>query len=50
MTDIALLDSIRESFGRVVYTHKTYEKMADRLTITAAIFKIIWCQRSSETV
>lgn len=39
MTDIALLDSIRESFGRVVYTHKTYEKMADRLTATAAIFK-----------
>src|SRR5262245_58291140 len=39
MTDVALMDSIRESFGRVVYTHKTHEKMADRLTTTAAIFK-----------
>jgi len=38
MTDIALLDRIRESFGRVVYTHKTHEKMADHITTKAAIF------------
>jgi len=28
--DIALEDQIRECFGRVVYTHKTHEQMADR--------------------
>lgn len=27
----ALLDIVRNEFGRVVYTHKTHEKMADRL-------------------
>lgn len=26
-----LLDSIRDAYGRVVYTHKTHEKQADRL-------------------
>lgn len=30
--DISLEDQIRQCYGRVVYTHKTHEKMADRLT------------------
>ena len=29
--NITLLETIRESFGRVVYTHKTHEKMAEIL-------------------
>jgi len=28
--DVALEDQLRECFGRVVYTHKTHERMADR--------------------
>jgi hypothetical protein len=39
MINISLLDSIRESFGRVVYTHKAHEKMADRLATTSTVFK-----------
>jgi hypothetical protein len=35
MTDFsALEDQIRECFGRVVYTHKTHEKMADNCSET----------------
>lgn len=33
-------DQIRECFGRVVYTHKTHEKMADLCTRTLARFKL----------
>ncbi|WP_137887908.1 SLATT domain-containing protein [Pseudomonas sp. 2FE] len=35
-----LEDQIRECFGRVVYTHKTHEKMADKCSKTLARFKI----------
>jgi len=37
--DIALEDQIRECFGRVVYTHKTHERMADNCTN-----KFNWCK------
>lgn len=32
--DNPLEDQIRECFGRVVYTHKTHEKMGDRCADT----------------
>jgi hypothetical protein len=35
----ATLDSVRESFGRVVYTHKTHMKQADRLGVNASRLK-----------
>ena len=35
-------DQIRECFGRVVYTHKTHEKMADRCSATLQRYKL--CQ------
>lgn len=35
-----LEDQIRECFGRVVYSHKTHEKMADRCAATLRRFKI----------
>ncbi len=35
-----LEDQLRECFGRVVYTHKTHEKMADRCSNTLKYFKI----------
>lgn len=35
-----LEDQVRECFGRVVYTHKTHEKMADRCSRTLRRFKI----------
>ncbi len=35
-----LEDQIRECYGRVVYTHKTHEKMADRCSRTLRRFKI----------
>ncbi|WP_313608826.1 SLATT domain-containing protein [Rhizobium sp.] len=35
-------DQIRECFGRVVYTHKTHEKMADRCSSTLQRYKL--CQ------
>ncbi len=35
-----LEDQIRECFGRVVYTHKTHEKMADRCANTLRRMKI----------
>lgn len=40
--DIAFEDQIRECFGRVVYTHKTHEKMADRCAGNLRFFK--WAQ------
>ncbi|MCC0066128.1 MAG: SLATT domain-containing protein [Rhodovulum sp.] len=40
--DIAFEDQIRECFGRVVYTHKTHEKMADRCAESLRVFK--WAQ------
>jgi len=45
MTDFSHLEGqIRECFGRVVYTHKTHEKMADNCATTLRRFKItqIW--------
>ena len=38
--DTLLEDQIRECFGRVVYTHKTHEKMADLCAGTLRRFKI----------
>jgi len=35
-----LEDQIRECFGRVVYTHKTHEKMADASRLTLWRFKV----------
>lgn len=35
-----LEDQVRESFGRVVYTHKTHEKMADRCAATLRRYKL----------
>lgn len=39
--DIPLEDQIRECFGRVVYTHKTHERMADICANKLNRFKII---------
>ena len=38
--DIALEDQIRECFGRVVYTHKTHERMADNCTRRLNRYKV----------
>ena len=38
--DITLEDQIRECFGRVVYTHKTHERMADNCTKKLNRFKV----------
>lgn len=38
--DIALEDQIRECFGRVVYTHKTHERMADRCATKHNQYKV----------
>jgi hypothetical protein len=38
--DITLEDQIRECFGRVVYTYKTHEKMADNCTRRLNRFKV----------
>lgn len=38
--DLALEDQIRECFGRVVYTHKTHERMADRSAVTLGRYKL----------
>lgn len=38
--DLALEDQIRECFGRVVYTHKTHERMADRSGKTLNHYKL----------
>lgn len=40
--DIAFEDQIRECFGRVVYTHKTHERMADRCVRSLWVVK--WAQ------
>ncbi|NOT78451.1 MAG: SLATT domain-containing protein [Bacteriovoracaceae bacterium] len=32
MKDISLVETIREAFGRVVYTHKTHEVMIDHIS------------------
>jgi len=40
--DVAFEDQIRECYGRVVYTHKTHEKMADRCAGSLRFFK--WAQ------
>lgn len=39
--NISLLETIRESFGRVVYTHKAHEVMGDRLASKAKILSVI---------
>lgn len=38
--DLALEDQIRECYGRVVYTHKTHERMADRCADTLRVYKL----------
>lgn len=38
--DLALEDQIRECYGRVVYTHKTHERMADRCADTLRMYKL----------
>lgn len=38
--DIAFEDQVRECFGRVVYTHKTHERMADRSADTLRWYKM----------
>lgn len=38
--DLALEDQIRECYGRVVYTHKTHERMADRCADTLRAYKL----------
>lgn len=38
--DITLEDQIRECFGRVVYTHKTHERMADNCTKKLNRYKV----------
>lgn len=38
--DITLEDQIRECFGRVVYTHKTHERMADNCTKRLNRYKV----------
>ncbi|GGG68770.1 hypothetical protein GCM10011415_15020 [Salipiger pallidus] len=38
--DIAFEDQVRECFGRVVYTHKTHERMADRCAATLRRYKM----------
>lgn len=47
--DIALEDQIRECFGRVVYTHKTHERMADRCAESLRTYKIIQITLSALT-
>lgn len=37
--DLSLEDQVRECFGRVVYTHKTHERMADRFFATLNWYK-----------
>jgi SMODS and SLOG-associating 2TM effector domain family 4 len=40
LTNISALSTIRESFGRVVYTHKTHQKMIDQLNERANWIKL----------
>lgn len=39
MNASTLIDNIRESFGRVVYTHKTHEKTADQIASKVLFLK-----------
>lgn len=39
--DTSLEDQVRECFGRVVYTHKTHERMADRCAATLNQYKVV---------
>jgi hypothetical protein len=39
MSDSPVLDTIRHSFGRVVYTYKTHEKQIDRLAASLKRYK-----------
>ncbi|MEX2453682.1 MAG: SLATT domain-containing protein [Rhodospirillaceae bacterium] len=39
--DSTLEDQIRECFGRVVYTHKTHERMADQCTQKLNRYKVV---------
>ena len=39
--DLALEDQIRECLGRVAYTHKTHERMADLCFTTLARYKLL---------
>ena len=47
--DIAFEDQVRECFGRVVYTHKTHERMADRSADTLRRYKIVQITLSALT-
>lgn len=38
--DLTLEDQVRECYGRVVYTHKTHEQMADLCTAKLGRFKV----------
>lgn len=38
--DVTLEDQLRECYGRVVYTHKTHERMADRCAATLSRYKV----------
>jgi hypothetical protein len=38
--DTDIEDQVRECYGRVVYTHKTHERMADRCAMTLTRYKI----------
>ncbi len=38
--DVAFEDQVRECFGRVVYTHKTHERMADHCAATLRRYKM----------
>lgn len=38
--DVTLEDQLRECYGRVVYTHKTHERMADRFSATLSRYKL----------
>ena len=47
--DIAFEDQVRECFGRVVYTHKTHERMADRSAATLRRYKVLQITLSALT-
>lgn len=47
--DVALEDQIRECYGRVIYTHKTHERMADRCADTLRKYKLLQITLSAFT-
>lgn len=47
--DIGFEDQVRECFGRVVYTHKTHERMADQCADTLRRYKIAQITLSAVT-